>query len=115
MNLFFDLIALILCVFIVIYHYYTINVRYKNVTQSELFFADKNVTQSVWIFLYKNVTQSALFFAYKIVMQLELFFVPFFKAEIMSAIFSNKNGILHFLKVNSSIPTKLGTDLLHDR
>ena len=40
-NLFFDLIALIALIvraFIVRYQYYTINFRYKNVTQSALFF-----------------------------------------------------------------------------
>ena len=49
------MISLIVRTFIVRYQYYTINFRYKNVTQSELFF------------VYKNVMQNALFFAYKIV------------------------------------------------
>ena len=44
-NLFRDLIALIVRAFVVRYQHFTINVRYKNVTQSEFFFAYKNVTQ----------------------------------------------------------------------
>ena len=38
--------------FIVRYHYYTTNFRYKNVSKSALFFAYKNVTQSVRIYIY---------------------------------------------------------------
>ena len=53
---------------------YTINFRYKNVTQSRLFFAYKNITQSVRFFVYKNVRQSELFFQYKNVTQIALFF-----------------------------------------
>ena len=45
---------------------YTINFKYKNVTQSALFFRYKNV--------YKNVTQNASFSAYKNVTQSALFF-----------------------------------------
>ena len=55
------------------YHYYTVNFRYKNVTQSELYFGFKNVTQSVRLFVCKNVTQSSLFFAYRNVTQIALF------------------------------------------
>ena len=44
------------------YQYYMVNFRYKNVTQSALFFGYKNVTQSVRIFVCKNLTQSALIF-----------------------------------------------------
>ena len=36
--------------------------RYKNVTQSALFFAYKNLMQSVSIFVCKNITQSVCFF-----------------------------------------------------
>ena len=51
--------ALIVRAFILRYPYYTINFRYKNVSQSGLFFAYKNVKQSVRLFVHKNVTQSA--------------------------------------------------------
>ena len=48
------MVALIVCTFIVgIRIYYTINFRYKNTTQSALFFAYKNLTQSAF-FLNKN-------------------------------------------------------------
>ena len=58
--------------FIVRYQYYTINFRYKNVTQRALFFAYENVTQSVRLFVYKNVLQSDCF-AYKNVTQSAFF------------------------------------------
>ena len=64
--LFSDMIAIIICEFIVRYQYYTIDFRYKNVTQNALFFAYKNVMKIVRIFVYKNVMQGTLFFSYKI-------------------------------------------------
>ena len=67
------MIAPILRAFIVRYQYYTINFRYKTVTQIALFFAYKNVTQSERLFVSKILTQSALFFAYKNVTQSAFF------------------------------------------
>ena len=61
-----DLIALIVHAFIVRYQYQTINFRYKNVTQSALFFAYKNVPSppgvgiSLWLAILSKSTQPCM-------------------------------------------------------